>query len=235
MTTKEVLKELEGYADATTKNIYIKHGAKEPVFGVKVADLKKILKKTKKNHDLSLALYKTGNSDAMYLAGLMADERKISKKELQEWVEGAYWYYISEFAVPWVAAETPFGFELGLEWLESDKENIQAAGWSTLSSYASLNESDNLDLKIYKKLLKKAEAEVHKDENRVSYTINNFIIAVGTYIPELSEEAKAAGSRIGKVKVNMAEVNCKVPLAVEKIDKVIEKGRVGVKRKTARC
>ena len=54
------------------------HGAKEPFFGVKVGDLKKILKKTKKNHELSLELYKTGNSDAMYLAGLMADEKKIT-------------------------------------------------------------------------------------------------------------------------------------------------------------
>jgi 3-methyladenine DNA glycosylase AlkD len=233
MTTKEVLKELEGYADANTKKVLMKHGAKEPFFGVKVADLKKILKKTKKNHELSLALYKTGNSDAMYLAGLMADENKISKKELQEWVEGAYWYYISEFAVPWVAAETPFGFKLGLEWIKSKKENVQAAGWSTLSSYASLNE--NVDIKTYEKLLKKAEEKVHKDKNRVSYAINNFIIAVGTYIPELSEKAKAVGARIGKVKVDMGEVKCNVPLAEDKIDKVIEKGRVGVKRKTARC
>lgn len=30
---------------------------------------KEILKKTKKNHELSLELFATGNSDAMYLAG----------------------------------------------------------------------------------------------------------------------------------------------------------------------
>ena len=235
MTTQEVMQKLEEYGDEGTKNILMKHGAQEPFFGVKVADLKKILKKTKKNHELSLALYKTGNTDAMYLAGLMADEEKISKKELQEWVENAYWYYLSEFTVPWVASETPFGYELALEWLKSDKVNIKAAGWSTLSSIAALKDSKELDLKKYEALLKQAEKEVHQDENRASYAINNFIIAMGTYIPELSEKAKAVANRIGKVKVEMPGVKCNVPVALKKIDNVIDKGRVGVKRKSARC
>ena len=80
MTKDEVLTELKSYGDAQTKKTLMRHGAHEPVFGVKVADLKKILKKTKKNHELSLELYETGNSDAMYLAGLMADEKQISKE-----------------------------------------------------------------------------------------------------------------------------------------------------------
>ena len=139
MTAQEVLAELETYGSEQTKNTLIKHGAKEPFFGVKVQDLKKVLKKTKKNHELSLDLYKTGNSDAMYLAGLMADEKQITKEQLNEWVNAAYWSYLSEYTVPWVASETDFGFELGLEWIKSDVETIAAAGWSTLSNYATTN------------------------------------------------------------------------------------------------
>ncbi len=48
MNVKEVLRELESYADERTKNTHMKHGAQEPLFGVKVADLKKILKKRKR-------------------------------------------------------------------------------------------------------------------------------------------------------------------------------------------
>ena len=115
MTKEEVLSELDSYGDAQTKKTLMRHGAREPLFGVRVGDLKKILKKTKKNHELSLELYETGNSDAMYLAGLMADEKQITKEQLNHWVENAYWYNLSEYAVAWVAAETPFGFEIGLE------------------------------------------------------------------------------------------------------------------------
>lgn len=235
MTLQEVLTQLESYGDPRTKNTLIKHGAKEPFFGVKVADLKKILKKTKKNHELSLELYATGNSDAMYLAGLMADEKQITKAQLNDWVKKAYWSYLSEYAVPWVASETEFGFELGLEWIDSDKENIAAAGWSTLSSYAAVNEDDKIDIKTYKALLDRVEKEIDTAQNREKYAMNGFVIAVGAYVKDLTNYAVELGQRIGKITVDMNGTACKVPYSKDYIQKVIDKDRVGVKRKTARC
>ncbi|WP_020533948.1 DNA alkylation repair protein [Flexithrix dorotheae] len=235
MTTQEVLSELESYADENTKNTLLKHGAKEPFFGVKVADLKKILKKTKKNHELSLALYDTGNSDAMYLAGLMADEKQITKAQLEDWVEKAYWYYLSEYTVPWVAAETPFGFGLGQQWIESERETIAAAGWATLANYAAVNEDKDLDIEAYSELLDRVGEEVHQAQNRVRYAMNGFVIAIGSYISELTDKSKAIAKKIGKVNVEMGGTACKVPLASDYIQKVIDKGRVGKKKKMARC
>jgi 3-methyladenine DNA glycosylase AlkD len=235
MTTQEILNELKEYGNEQTKKVLANHGAKEPFYGVKVQDLKKILKKTKKNHELSLELYKTGNSDAMYLAGLMADENKITREQLEEWADQAYWYYLSEYAVPWVAAETPFGFELGLDWIESDKERIASAGWATLAYYASVNEDDELNVEVYRKLLERVGKEIHQAQNRVRYTMNGFVIAVGTYIKDLTKEAQEIGARIGKVNVEMGGTACKVPLAKDYIQKVIIKNQIGKKRKTARC
>jgi len=233
MDLSAVLKELESYGDERTKNTHIRHGAEEPLYGVRVGDLKKILKKTKKNHELSLALYKTGNSDAMYLAGLMADEKKITKDDLNEWVKSAYWSYLSEFTVPWVAAETAFGYELGLEWIRSEKETIAAAGWATLSNYASVKQE--LDLDIYASLLNEVENNIDNAPNRVKYTMNGFVIAVGSFIPELTEKAKQTADRIGKVSVFMGDTSCKVPLAKDYIEKVETRGSIGKKRKKARC
>ena len=235
MTSNEILKELAQYGDQRTKNTLMKHGAREPFFGVKVQDLKKILKTTKKNHDLSLELYATGNSDAMYLAGLMADERQITKAQLQDWAEKAYWYYLSEFAVPWVAAETKYGFELGMEWIQSDKERIAAAGWATLYNYASVNEDNVLDIEAYSTLLDKVGEEIHQAQNRVRYTMNGFVIAIGCYVQGLTLQAKEVAKRIGKVQVDLGGTACKVPLATEYIKKVEDKGRIGNKRKMARC
>lgn len=235
MTAKEILKELEAFGNPGTKKTLINHGAKEPFFGVKVGDLKKILKKTKKNHELSLELYATGNTDAMYLAGLMADEKQITKKQLQDWVENAYWYYLSEFAVPWVAAETSFGFELGLKWIKSKKEGIAAAGWATLANYAALHDDTDLDTKTYKKLLDQVAKEVHQAPNRVRYVMNGFVIATGSYIKSLTAHSQKIATKIGKVSVEMGGTACKVPLANDYIQKIIDKDRVGKKRKTARC
>lgn len=81
MTIEQIMKDLEKMGTPSVKKIFINHGAKEPLFGVKIADLKKIQKKIKKNNEISLELYKTLNADAMYLAGLIADEKKKFRKK----------------------------------------------------------------------------------------------------------------------------------------------------------
>jgi 3-methyladenine DNA glycosylase AlkD len=235
MTASEVIRELEGYGNETTKRIFINHGAREPFFGVKVQDLKKIVKKIKKDYRLSLELYDTGNSDAMYLAGLIADEKAMTKQDLQKWVKGAYWYMISDYTVPWIAAESNFGKELAMEWIESDQEFIASAGWATLSNLVSLKPDNELDIENISALLDRVEMEIHSAQNRVRYTMNGFVIAVGSYIKELTNKAIIIGEKIGKVHVDMGGTACKVPLAPEYIQKVIDRGSHGKKRKVARC
>lgn len=234
-TVLDIMNELERCGDERTKKTLMTHGAKEPFFGVKVADLKKILKKTKKNHALSLELYETGNSDAMYLAGLMADEKQISKAQLNDWVKKAYWSYLSEYAVPWVAAETEFGFELGLEWILSKEEGIASAGWATLAYFAAVNPDENLDIAKYSELLTGIPERIHDAQNRVKYTMNGFVISLGTYVPSLTSLASEIGEKIGAVRVDMNGTACKVPLAKTYIQKAIDKQKIGKKRKTARC
>ena len=235
MTKTEVIEELKNYGNETTKRIFINHGAREPFFGVKVQDLKKIVKKIRKDYKLSLGLYDTGNSDAMYLAGLIADEKAMTKQDLQKWVKGAYWYMISDYTVPWIAAESNFGEELAMEWIESDQEFIASAGWSTLSNLVALKPDSELNINILINLLDKVEKEIHSAQNRVRYSMNGFVIAVGSYVKELTKKAIIIGEKIGKVHVDMGGTACKVPLAPEYIQKVIARGNLGKKRKVARC
>lgn len=89
MTKNEVLTELESYGNENTKRVLLKHGAREPFFGVKVGDLKKVVKKIKVDHPLALKLYDTGNTDAMYLAGLICDPGQMTKADLNHWMKNA--------------------------------------------------------------------------------------------------------------------------------------------------
>ena len=235
MQFQEIMQQLEQFGNETTKRIYKNHGAKEPLFGVIVGDLKKIVKKVKKNHELSLQLYDTGNSDAMYLAGLIADEMQITKNDLQKWVKKAYWYMLSEYTVAGVASENPHGMELARGWIKSDKENIASAGWATYSGLLAIKPNENLDLKEIEQLLDYIKTNIHQAQNRVRYTMNNFVISVGTYIPSLTDKSVEIAKSIGKVSVDMGGTSCKVPFAPEYIEKVVAKGYVGKKRKAVRC
>jgi len=235
MNLDEIITQLRQMGNDSTKNTFLKHGAQEPFFGVKVEDLKKIQKKVKFDHELSLALYRTGNSDAMYLAGLVAEPDKMTKTELQEWAEKAYWYMISEYTVPWVTAESRFGTELALEWIESDEENIASCGRATLSDLAALKHDDLIDKNLYSSLLQRVSKTIHSKKNRVRYTMNGFVIAVGGYCTHLTDEAANIAALIGKVKVDMGGTACKVPDAPEYIKKMHARGWLGKKRKSARC
>src|SRR5688572_13744508 len=120
MNTKDILAELEKAGSETTKKTLLKHGALEPFYGVKIEDLKKIQKKVKTNQqEIALELFKTGISDAMYLAGLMADGAKMSKKELRDWASKAKWPMLSEYTVPWVTSENEAAWELAMKWIDS--------------------------------------------------------------------------------------------------------------------
>ena len=235
MTFEEIMQFLEDHANPNGKKVLMRHGARDPFYGVRIGDLKKIVKKVNKNHDLALRLYATGNSDAMYLAGLIADETRMSKTDLQNWVKDAYWYLLSETTVADVAAETPFWHELAKEWIDSEVEMIACAGWSTYSAAISTRPNDELDPEEISRLLDQVGQSIHDAPNRVRYDMNNFVICAGSYIPGLSEKARKVAEAIGKVSVDMGGTACKVPFAPQYITKVIERGNLGKKRPSARC
>ena len=235
MTVPEIMTELEALGEPNYKRIFQNHGAPEPLFGVKVAYLNKIEKRVKKNHELATGLYATGNSDAMYLAGLIADERQMTPELLQQWVEGAKWHMHCEFTVAWVAAETPYARELALNWMENPDENIAVAGWATYAHFLGITPDEKLDLEEVRDLLDVARNEVHSAPNYVRYVMNGFVIAAGVFVAPISEKARQVGVEIGKVKVKMGDTSCKVPYPPDYIDKVIARRTLGKKKKTARC
>ena len=233
-TVDEIVAELKKLGNATHKRIFTNHGAKEPFFGVSIADLKKIQKRIKKDQKLALALYDTGISDAQYLAALISDPPKFTKSQLQKWAKTASWHMVNEYTVAWAASESRFGFELGREWIDSKNEDIATSGWSTLASVAALKPDEELDLDALVELLKRVEKGIHSAPNHVRYVMNGFVIAVGCYVAPLTAKAKAVAKAIGKVECELVG-SCKLPNAVEYIAKVEKAGRVGRKRKTAMC
>lgn len=236
MTTKQVLDEIKKSGSESTKKTLIKHGAKEPFYGVKIEDLKKIQKKIKENNQqIAIELYESGIGDAQYLAGLMADGSKMNKKQLQSWVEGALWNMISEYSVPWVACENEDAPAIALKWIDSSNPNIATSGWNTFSSIAATWPDEELDIALFRKLLKRVEKDIGKAPNRVRYCMNSFVIAAGSYIKDLTKEATETGKKIGNVEVDMNGTACKVPFAPDYIKKVADKGYLGKKKKTAKC
>ena len=235
MTAAEIVEQLKPLGKDTYKKVLLNHGIKEPLFGVKIEDLKKIQKKIKKDHRLALDLYDTGIYDAMYLAGLIADDLKMTKRDLQHWVTKANCAGISEYTVPRVAAESMHGRELALEWIDSKQESVASSGWETLSGLVAIRDDAELDLAELKQLLQRVQKTIHQQPNRVRSVMNVFVIAVGSYVRALTDVALQIGAKIGPVAVDVGDTACKVPYAPDYIEKVRKRGAIGKKRKTTKC
>jgi hypothetical protein len=235
MTAKEILKELKPLGRESYKKVMLNHGVKEPFFGVKISDLQKIQKRIKKDYQLALDLYDTVNYDAMYLAGLIADDAQMTKKNLQHWIANATHSPLASFTVPWVAAGSAHGWELALEWIDSKKPLTAEAGWATLRSLVSIKEDSNLDLPKLKRLLDRVRKSIHQAPNDARSSMNSFVIAVGSYVQPLTNTAIQIAEKIGPVSVDMGNTSCQVPFAPDSIRKVQKRGAIGKKRKSAKC
>ncbi|NNE65246.1 MAG: DNA alkylation repair protein [Pyrinomonadaceae bacterium] len=230
----QVISALKEKGNPARIKTFEKHGAPaDKLFGVSVADMKVIAKKIKGEQELALELYETGNCDAMYLAGMVADGAQMTKKQLDSWARKASWEMISEYTVPGVATENKkHTRDLALKWMKARKETVASAGWATYAGYLAVTSDEDLDFKEIRSLLKRVEKEIDEAPNRVKYTMNGFVIAVGSWVVPLMNAAKATAKKLGKVDVDMNGTSCKVPLATEYIEKVEKMGRAGKKRTT---
>jgi len=229
------MKELKKKGSAQTRKTFARHNAPDNMFGVKVGDLKVIAKTIKGRQSLACELYETGNADAMYLAGMVADGAQMTKRQLDTWAKTSTWHMLSSYTVPGVATESEHARELALKWMKSKDELIASTGWCTYAGIIAMQADDALDLGEIKKLLDQIVKQIDKAPDRVRYSMNGFVISVGSYVTPLLKQAKATAKKIGVVTCDMGDTACKVPLATTYIEKIEAAGRVGKKRKTMKC
>lgn len=235
MTKDEVMAYLEAHRNAAVKRIYTSHGAIEPLFGVKLGDLKTLKKKIKTDHRLALELYQTGNSDAMYLAGLIEDPEQVTARQMEEWIKTANWDMLSDRCVAAVAAKTPFAFELARRWVASSNESTVCAGYGIYCILFSVLDDREIDFDEVRRLLDEMTGKIHDQTLRVQNGMKNFLINAGIYIKPLHDVALVAAEKIGAIEPAIVKNSCNIQTAVDYIKKYEEKGKIGIKIKKFRA
>ena len=229
MELNEIMDELKSLGKERMKKIYMSNGAKEPVFGVTISDMTPIFKKIKYNQSLAEQLYATGNYDAMYLAGMIAEPKKMVEEDFNRWIDGA------EFIVAVTLAETDIAFSVADRWIDSEKELTMSAGWSCYEWLLGTRKDSEFDKDKLLAMLNRVRDTIHNQPNRVKFAMNNFIMSVGiSYLP-LHEEAKKIAQEVGTVDVFMGKKLCQANVAIEYIQNGVDKGKLGFKRKHVRC
>ncbi|RAS95048.1 DNA alkylation repair protein [Bacillus cereus] len=235
MDFKTVMQELEALGKERTKKIYISNGAHEPVFGVATGAMKPIAKKIKINQELAEELYATGNYDAMYFAGIIADPKAMSESDFDRWIDGAYFYMLSDYVVAVTLSESNIAQDVADKWIASGDELQMSAGWSCYCWLLGNRKDDEFSESKLSDMLEMVKNTIHDSPERTKSAMNNFLNTVAiSYVP-LHEKAVEIAKEVGIVEVKRDNKKSSLLNAAESIQKELDRGRLGFKRKHVRC
>ncbi|MEY2366218.1 DNA alkylation repair protein [Lysinibacillus capsici] len=235
MNAELVMQELEALGKERTKKMYMSNGAHEPLFGVATGAMKPIAKKIKIDQALAEELYTTGNYDAMYFAGIIADPKAMTVEDFNRWMEAAYFYMLSDYVVAVTLAEAPIAQEVADAWIASGEELKMSAGWSCYCWLLGNRKDSEFSESKLANMLDVVKNTIHDVPERTKSAMNNFLYTVAiSYVP-LHEQAVATAQAIGPVEMKRDNKKSTQLNAYETIQKEIERGRIGFKRKYVRC
>jgi 3-methyladenine DNA glycosylase AlkD len=230
-----VMQELEALGKERTKKMYISNGAHEPLFGVATGQMKPIAKKIKKDQSLAEELYATGNYDAMYFAGIIADPKAMTESDFDRWIDAAYFYMLSDYVVAVTLAETDIAQTVADKWIASGDELRMSAGWSCYCWLLGNRPDVEFNTDKIASMLDQVKNSIHDSPERTKSAMNNFIYTVGvSYLP-LHDKAVETAKAVGTVEVKRGEKKSSFLIASESIQKEIDRGKIGFKRKYVRC
>ncbi|RED89356.1 DNA alkylation repair protein [Cohnella phaseoli] len=225
-----VMQQLEALGKERTKKIYMSNGAREPLFGVATGEMKPMSKIIKINQPLAEQLYATGNYDAMYFAGVIADPKAMTEADFDRWMETAYFYMISDFIVAVTLAETDIAQQVSDKWISSGDELKMSAGWSCYCWLLGNRPDHEFSEDKLRGMLEHAKSAIHDSPERTKYSMSNFIYTVGVSFLPLHDQALETAKAVGQVEVKKKFLN-----ALGNIEKAAAKGQIGFKRKHVRC
>ena len=216
MVSTDVLRELESLGTEQNRKIYKRHGAGDNLYGVSFANQKVLTRKYKGNHQLALELWDSGNADARILATMIADPKLADNAMIERWASDLTNYGLAD-ALEGLVTRTPLAREKAEEWIKSDEEWRGSMGWQLVGQLA-MQDKDLPD-DYFERHLQTIERDIHSAKNRVRYSMNGAIIAIGLRNDRMREKALAVAEKVGKVEVDHGETGCKTPDAVPYIMK----------------
>ena len=232
MTFNEVMKQLESLGTEQTRKIYTNHGADLEMYGVSIADLKKVLKPIKKDKDLGKKLLFSGNTDAIYLSKWIVDVDELTISDLESILDSTDYYMIIDNVIASIAArKRDVAWDIVHKWIDHKNPRYRQSAYGVLSLILSNYDDELIDRDYIKNRLDHVSRVIHDEANRVRYSMNSFLISAGGYLSEYTDYAIELGKSIGKVHVSMGKTSCKVPFAPDYIPKMISRGSPAKKRK----
>src|SRR5688572_4689357 len=224
MTLEEALRQLESLGNAgvraqNAKSGPMGSGAGDNQFGVPRGDVRKLANKIKTNHELALALWKTGNVDAQFLAALLINVKLLSADEMERIVKSATWVWVADWLYSYVLKQHADKETLRKKWMTSADRWAARAGWQLTAGRAAKS-PEGLDLAA---LLDRIEREMGAAAPEVQWTMNSCLAEIGIHFPKHRKRAIAIGEKLGIYRDYPCSKGCTSPFAPIWINEMVRR------------
>lgn len=195
MTVQEVLAELRARESPRNREGMARFGINTgSALGIKVTDLRKFARSIHKDRNLAQDLWESGIHEARILATIVAEHKKISREEIEDWARDFNSWDLVDQTCNNLIRKTDFAHDLALEWSSREEEFIRRAGFSLMAVLAVHDKgvSDG----VFENYLAVIEAGAGDERNFVMKSVNWALRQIGKRSPYLGKKAIDCAERI---------------------------------------
>jgi len=205
MDLQSVMRQLEAWEHPKMRAVNARHGAGDNQFGVNLGKLRGLAARIKRDHTLALALWNTGNIDAMNLATLIMDPKQLTRSDVEALAKNLSYYTTTDWFVKNVVKALPFKGELCRTWAASKDEYLGRAGWTLMAGQLEDNDPDAL--------LDTIETRMKTAPFRTQEPMNYCLVKIAVDVPRLRARAIAIGHKLEVLKDYPVPKGCTSPFA----------------------
>ncbi len=198
MNTQEIIKKLEKFSVPENKEGMARFGINtEKALGVSVANIRKVGKTVKKDHELALKLWNTGIHEARILATMLDEPDAVNEEQMESWAKDFNSWDLCDQACGNLFDKTRFAFKKPYEWARRDEEFVKRAAFALIAWLAVHDKkAGNKEFERFLTLIKNAAGD---ERNFVKKAVNWALRQIGKRNPALNKKAVKTAEEIQKM------------------------------------
>jgi 3-methyladenine DNA glycosylase AlkD len=164
------------------------------VYGVSKPKLDKLARRIGRNHSLGLELWETGNHDARILAGLIAERKLVTSRQMERWVRDFDNWDVCDGTCCHLFVFAAPAWQKAHSWSRRKKEFEKRAAFA-LAAFLACHDKKAPDAE-FRKYLEVIEREAWDERKFVRKAVNWALRNIGKRNPVLNRAAIASAERI---------------------------------------
>lgn len=222
MEFEQIIAELESLSNPEDVEGMARFGINsKKAYGVRMPELRRIARKTGKNHELAQKLWEHEYAETRILASIIEDPKLVSEEQMENWaLEFDSWDVCDQCCMN-LFRKTPFAYEKVYQWSKREEEFVKRAAFALIATLAVHDKK--VDDEKFEEFFPLIIRESKDNRNFVKKAVNWALRQIGKRNLNLNKKAIELTEEINKLDSKNARWIAKDALRELKSEKIQKK------------